>query len=273
MRERIQAHYAQRDLVAAIRDGLRRAGKDIDGLVPADLAAVDEFHVRGRQATLEMAERLGLDATMRVLDVGSGIGGPSRLLAAEYGCRVTGIDLTKEYCRAAAAIASWIGLDDLVEYRQGDALDLPFEDNVFDVAWTQHVAMNVADKAAMYREVRRVLRSGGAFAIYDVLEGAGGDVLYPAPWARDASISFLVTAGELRELVTDAGFRIASWRDTTAAGRDWLREVTRRLQDRGPPPLGFHLLVGADYAQMAENQRRNLEDDRIALIEAVCRAP
>jgi len=273
MSEQVTRHYEKADIVAAIERGLRAAGKDPANLEPSDLAAIDEFHARGRAATKELAGRLAADDAMHVLDVGSGLGGPSRLLAAEYGCRVSGIDLTPTYCEAATVLAGWVGLEGLVSYRQGDALDLPFEDNVFDAAWTIHVAMNIADKARLYAEVRRVLRAGGRFAVYDVLQGAGGEVRYPAPWARDPSISFLVTPDELRALLSEAGFEIASWRDTSESARDWFRKFSARLSGDKPPPLGFHLLLGEEFFAMAANQRRNLEENRIALIEAVCVNP
>lgn len=272
MRESVTRHYGRDDIVAAIRAGLKAAGRDPENLDPAHLAAVDEFHVRGRAATQELARRLGLTADRRVLDVGCGLGGAARLLAAEYGCRVTGIDLTEAYCRAAAELSRWVGLDGLVEFRPADALDMPFPDASFDVAWTQHAAMNIADKPALYREVRRVLKPGGAFAVYDILQGAGGEPHFPVPWARDPSISFLVAPEELRALLAASGFEIVAWRDTTAAGRDWFRGVAGRLRDGGPPPLGFHLLLGPEFAAMGANQLRNLEEDRIALVEVVARA-
>ena len=268
----VEDHYTPGDLIEAIRDGLRRAGKDVDNLAPADLAAIDEFHIRGRAASVELAERLGLDAETTVLDVGCGLGGASRLLAADYGCKVTGIDLTEAYCQAAGAIAQWVGLDRLTAYRQGDALDLPFADSAFEVAWTQHVAMNIRQKDLMYAEVRRVLEPGGLFAIYDVMQGRGGDIFFPVPWAGDPSISFLVEPDAARRLLTEAGFEIVSWRDTTAEGRAWFQKMAARLRTGAAPPLGFHLLLGPAFARMAENQRRNLEEDRIALIECVCRA-
>lgn len=270
MREDIEGHYTHGDVVELIREGLRQAGKDVANLAPDDLAAVDEFHVRGREASLELAEQLGLNDATHVLDIGCGLGGPSRVLAAHHGCRVTGIDLTEAYIRAAAAISGWVGLDSLVEYRQGDALSLPFKDEMFEVAWTQHVAMNIPDKAALYREARRVLKPGGSFAIYDVLQGSGGECLYPVPWASQPSLSFLVTPEKLRELLLEAGFEITSWRDTTEAGRNWFREMTSRIQNGGPPPLGFHLLLGPEFPKMAENMRRNLEEDRVALFEVIC---
>ena len=156
--EAIQTHYTRSDLANVILAALEKAGKDVSRLTPEDLAPIDEFHIRGRAATLELARAAGLDATRRVLDVGSGVGGTSRCLAKEFGCRVTGIDLTDEYCRAATILSAKIGLAELVDYRQGDATNLPFDDRSFDVVWTEHVAMNIPDKSRLYREMHRVLK-------------------------------------------------------------------------------------------------------------------
>lgn len=267
----VERHYARDGLLGAIREGLGRAGKDPGRLAPADLAPVDEFHVRGRQATQELAEAVRPGSGDRVLDIGCGLGGASRVLAATYGCHVTGVDLTEDYCRTAEELAHWVGLAELVEYRQADALDLPFEDESFDIAWTQHAAMNIADKARLYREAWRVLKPGGRFALYDVLQGPGGSVHFPVPWAREPSISHLVTPEGWRALLEGAGFEIVHWRDSTEAGRAWFAEMTRRLAESGPPPVSFALLLGTDFAEMAGNQRRNLEEGRIALVEAVVR--
>jgi hypothetical protein len=131
--------------------------------------------------------------------------------------------------------------------------------------------MNIADKAALYREVARVLRPGGKFGIYDLLQGAGGTVHFPVPWARDPSTSFLVTAAELRALLEDCGFEIVSWSDTSEAGKEWFKALGQRMAERGPPPVGFHILLGADFAEMAKNQVRNLVEDRIRPTEVICR--
>lgn len=267
----VKLHYTRTGLGEAIRHGLQQEGKNPEHLTLADLAPVDEFHVRGRQATLELAEIVQPTPQDRVLDVGSGLGGASRLLSATYGCHVTGIDLTEEYCRTAAELARWVGLSDLVEYRQADALTMPFADGSFDIAWTQHAAMNIADKARLYREVHRVLKPGGQVALYDILQGEGGPVHFPVPWAREPSISHLVTPEEWRGLLENAGFKVVHWRNTTKAGRDWVVEMSERLARSGPPAVSFALLLGTDFTEMARNQRRNLEEDRIALVEVVCR--
>ena len=158
--EAVQTHYSRTDIGRVILAALEKAGKDVNHLTPEDLAPIDEFHIRGRVATLELARAVGLEAHQRVLDVGSGVGGTSRCLAKEFGCHVTGIDLTEEYCRAAAMLSAKVGLADRVDYRQGDATQLPFDDGVFDVVWTEHVAMNIPNKAQLYKEMHRVLKPG-----------------------------------------------------------------------------------------------------------------
>jgi len=269
--ESVQAHYTRPDLGGLILAALERAGKDLSRLTPEDLAPIDEFHIRGRAATLELARAASVDSGKRVLDVGSGVGGTSRCLAREFGCRVTGIDLTDEYCRATAMLSDRIGLADLVDYRQGDATNLPFADASFDIVWTEHVAMNIPDKPKLYREMYRVLRPGGTLAIYDILAGPSGPVLFPVPWARTPESSFLATPDEMRSLLAEAGFDVAAWSDTTDAARAWFAALAEKIRREGVPPLGFHILLGSDFAAMAQNQRRNLEEARIVLAQIVAR--
>jgi ubiquinone/menaquinone biosynthesis C-methylase UbiE len=270
---RVAEHYARRDLGSVILAALQAAGKDVDLLTLEDLAPVDEFHVRGRQATEELTRALKLGPGMRVLDVGSGIGGPSRYVAATYDCEVVGIDLTEEYCQAAALLAERVGLSKQVEYRPGNALAIPLDDGAFDAAYTQHVAMNINDKARLYGEVWRVLKPGGRFGIYDLLQGSGGDVVYPVPWARDASTSFLVPPDELRRLLDAAGFAILSWRDTAAEAQAWLEQMKARMVEPSPQPNALRILFGEDAKPIAENVFRNLLEDRVVPIEVICRKP
>ncbi|WP_326519270.1 class I SAM-dependent methyltransferase [Acinetobacter sp. CAAS 2-6] len=269
--EAIQTHYTRTDLGEIILSALERAGKDVNHLTPEDLAPIDEFHIRGRAATLELAQAAGLDSTKCVLDVGSGVGGTSRCLAQQFGCHVTGIDLTEEYCRAAAMLSSRIGLAHLTEFRQGDATQLPFPDQTFDVVWTEHVAMNIQDKAQLYHEMYRVLKPGGTLAIYDVLAGPSGPVLFPVPWARTPDTSFLVQPDELRKLLEETGFTITDWSDTTERARTWFVSLAEKIQKEGLPSIGFHILMGADFKVMAQNQGRNLQEGRIVLAQIVAR--
>lgn len=267
----IQTHYTRTNLGNAILAALEKAGKDTNRLSPEDLAPVDEFHIRGRAATLELARMAGIDSRKLVLDVGSGVGGTSRCLARNFGCRVTGIDLTDEYCRTAEMLTARTGLADLVDYRQGDATNLPFDDASFDVVWTEHVAMNIPDKPRLYGEMYRVLKPGGTLALYDILAGPAGPVLFPVPWARTPDTSFLVRPDELRSLLEGAGFKVAGWSDTTDAARTWFVSLAEKIRKEGLPILGFHLLLGPDFQAMAQNQRRNLEEGRIVLAQVVAK--
>ena len=269
----ITSHYAPNNVKDAVLSALATLGDDGTMLTPEDTAPLDEFHVRGRAATLELAGQLGLRSGQLVLDVGCGIGGPSRHLAYEYGCHVTGLDLTEPYCQIARLIAERLGLGSKLTYLHGNALEMPFPDDAFDVVWTQHAAMNILDKVRLYAEIRRVLKPGGFFAMYDALAGTVEPPHFPVPWAKDPSMSFLLAPGNLRVMLEQAGFEILSWRDTSVAGRNWFREVAARPappQD-GKPPLGLHVLLGPEIRVMSKNVIRNLDENRIILMEVIAR--
>lgn len=265
----VTSHYNRPGLADLILAALARAGKDIHALRPEDLAPVDEFHIRGREATLELAREAGLGPGARVLDAGSGLGGPSRCLAQTFGCSVTGIDLTAAYCETATILAERVGLDGAVRYQQGDALDLPFEDRTFDAVWSQHTAMNIPDKPRLYRELGRVLRSGGTLAIYDVVAAGGGPIHLPVPWAREPEASHLATAPALREMLVAAGFQVRAWKDSTPQALQWCETLAKRMAAQGPPPLGLHLLMGETFPAMAHNLGRNLMEGRIGTVQAI----
>lgn len=266
--EHIAQHYGRGRILDSILGALRETGKDLVRLPPADLAPVDEFHIRGREATVELARRASLHPGLRVLDVGCGLGGSARYLAAEHQCKVTGIDLTQEYVDVANALADMVGLRDRVAFRQASALDMPFDDGSFDVVWTEHVQMNIADKRAFYREVGRVTRPNGRLLFHDIFLGNGGPLHYPVPWAEDASISFLATPGKVRQILEDLGFLIQDWADKSQPSLDWFVAAIENLKLSGPPPLGLHLLMGNTAKTKFENIIRNLREGRIVVFQA-----
>lgn len=257
-------------LLSAIVAALDAAGVDRATLRPADLAALDEFHIRGRAATLEIAEALQLTSDTHVLDLGSGLGGPARALVELSGCRVTGIDLTPEFCEVATELSVWTGVADRVRFEVGDATSTGLPDEDVDAALTIHVAMNIADKPALYAEAFRVLRPGGTFVIYDVLQGEGGEPHYPVPWADDPSISFLATPEQMREWLAAAGFQIISEVDSSDESLVWFGQVRERIEREGPPPVSFAAFLGDAFGQMAANQVANLAQQRIRTVTYVC---
>lgn len=268
----LEEHYSEPgSLVEAIAASLRAAGIDPKRASTADLAPVDEFHIRGRAATLALADAMAIDADTLVLDIGSGLGGPARTLAEVYGCSVTGIDLTPSFCAAANELSRWTGLQDRTTFRVGDACALPFDDDTFDAAMSIHAVMNIPDKPAVYREARRVLRPGGVLATYDVLQGEGGDVLFPVPWAREPSISHLATPTETREMLVAAGFRLLDESDSTEDSLNWFQKVSSRLGEHGPPPVNFGVFLGPGYPEMVANQVANLRERRIRTVSFLCR--
>jgi ubiquinone/menaquinone biosynthesis C-methylase UbiE len=270
--KQVKQHYTVHNLGNVILSALEASGKDISKLKTEDLAPVDEFHIRGREATLELATQLNLDDKKHVLDVGSGVGGASRLIALEFGCRVTGIDLTEENCRAAQMLTDKIGLGSRVTFHQCNALDMPFGDESFDVVWTQHVSSNIPDKLKLYSEIHRVLRPGGLLALYNIMEGPGGKVIFPVPWAREPSSSFLVPPPALHSLLKDTGFKILNWKDTTEEGCHWFHKMAKDMQTQSQKTLlGFNILMGPDFPIMFQNQILNVCEKRIVLIEAVAK--
>ncbi len=268
----INAHYSRIDLEKNILAACESAGMDIQALTREDISAFDEFHIRGRDATRELARLADLRPGMRVLDLGCGVGGPARTLAAEFGCQVTGLELVKEYCRAARMLTERVGLSDKVTFRHGNAMDMPFDESSFDVIWLQHTLMNIKDKARLFKEAQRVLAAEGRIALYEVCAGSVSPPLFPVPWASDATISFLATPKDLRVLFGRTGFREAVWNDVSTPSLEWFRGLSTAMASRpkdAPRPPGLKLLMGSTAAEKSKNLFRNLEEDRIRVIQAV----
>jgi sarcosine/dimethylglycine N-methyltransferase len=261
----VRDHYRATGLTERLKTALMAFGLEKQRLMPQQLAALDQFHTRGLAATAELAKLAGITADMSVLDVGSGVGGPARFLAATYGCRVTGVDLSEPFVDAARYLTERTGQSGQVSFETASALDLPFDEGHFDVVLLQHVAMNIPDRARLYREIRRVLKLSGRFAIFDVVLN-GGEPHYPVPWARTPATSFLLTAAATREAIEPAGFRTLEWHDDTEAAKAWIAQ----LRASGPPPSpNLGVVMGPDFAQLAANLGRNLMEGRLGILSAV----
>lgn len=270
MEDAVISHYARGEILESILHALKSQGKDLSNLRAVDLAPVDEFHLRGREATIELANLAALQPGLRVLDVGSGLGGSVRYLAAERNCRASGIDLTEEYVRVANALAALVGLGEAVEFHCASALALPFPDRSFDVVWTEHAQMNIADKSAFYRELARVLVPGGRLVFHDVFKGSDESPQFPVPWADDDSISFLVDVDEARTAIASAGLEVSHWEDVTSRSLDWIVAALERVHESGRSPLGLHLLMGENARSKSINNVANLRRGCTVIVQARC---
>lgn len=269
--QQVQSHYRSSDLWGRIEQALGDLGKDPAALTIEDTAPVDEFHTRARAATRELAEFGDLTPGTRVLDVGSGLGGPARFLAHTHGCDVTGIDLSPEFCDVANRFSAATGLSASTRFEQGNALELPFDEGRFDLAWTVQAQMNIADKERFYGEIYRVLRPGGRLVFQDIMEGNGEPLDFPVPWAGGASISFLRPPQEVQSILAAHGFSELKWRDVSADVLAWTQQ---QPPPSGPPsPLGVHLMMGETFPVKRRNMRMALETGRICYIQAVLQKP
>jgi ubiquinone/menaquinone biosynthesis C-methylase UbiE len=273
-----RSHYRSAGLRAKVDAILDQALPAEQLLLSTDLAGLDQFHVGGLPATEELSSLCQLQRDSIVLDVGSGLGGPARHLAHRFGCLVEGIDLSHDYVELATALNKRGGLTDRVRFRLGDACHLPFRDRTFDVVWTQHAAMNIANRPALYSEVARVLKPSGLFAVYDPVATAVGSPDFPLPWARTPSTSFLVTAEEMRSLLTTSGlFKVESWKDKTTEAATWLAERLNKTSQavtaerRALAALSLGMVMGPDFSLMMRNFARSLTDRRLSVIQAVLR--
>jgi len=268
LEQSLSQHYTHGNLLAALLEALQRAGKKLDSLTYADLAVVDEFHVGGRPATRALAEQIDLAAGARVLDLGCGIGGPARCFAAERGWRVEGIDLTAEYVDVARALSQRVGMADKVSFRQASATALPFADASFDGATLLHVGMNIADKPAVFIEVRRVLKPGGVFAIYDAMRQSDGAFAYPVPWSSDPATNHIATPEAYKEALRAAGFEVVKERNRREAA---LQSMQRRIEQTAQP-IGLPVVMGATAKQKLANMRDMIERGVFAPVELIARA-
>ncbi len=270
--EKVSAHYKHGSLLAAIESGLQEMGKSRDSLDVDDLAAVDEFHVGGRQASIEFLEQLSIDASQHYLDIGCGIGGTARLLASRYNNKITGIDLSSEYVETGRELCNWLGLGQKISLQQGSALQSGFDNAVFDGACMLHVGMNIEDKKVLFKEVARVLKPGSYFGIYDVMSVSDAELVYPLPWASESTTSFVDSPELYRDGLKSAGFSIVAERDRREFALDFFARLKKKSEAATKrPALGLHILMGESAALKVKNMVANIAAERMTPYEIIAR--
>ena len=248
----VENHYLVNNLYDNILKKLKSIGVGINKVKRTDLSSVDEFHVRGLEVSKELAQNI-ISNNLKVLDVGCGIGGPARMLADEKNCMVTGLDLSQEFIDTAKALSKLVNLDSKTTFLKGDALDLPFENNSFDVVWTQHVQMNILKKKKFYSEIFRVLKTGGKFLYYDIFKSSDNDINYPMPWASREDLSHLINITELEIIFNSLGFNSFSKKNQTNAGLNSIKQMLSNIKEFGPPKMGLNVLMGKDTKEKILN--------------------
>ena len=271
----IAAHYERDNLADAIVAALEADGKDLSALNIDDLQMVDEVHSRGRETTLQVVALTDFSPEHKVVDLGSGLGGPARYIAKTFGCQVTGIDLTGSFVDAANRLSELLGMTDSTDFQSGSALETPFDDNCFDRAVTIQMQMGIADKERFYQEVFRILKPGGIFIFQDIVAGpTKGPIHTPTPWASMPEQSFLYAPETLHKAIEGAGFETEIWRDSTPEMKAWQAQQNTAPRPEGPRlNVGIHLVFGSTAGEKRKNSQRNQNEDRIGYIQAAFRKP
>jgi len=263
----IEKHYYRPDLYDDILNRLKEMEVDLKNVKRTDIAGVDEFHVRGAEVSKELAKIVNINNS-KLLDVGCGIGGPCRMLADEYDCQTVGLDLSEEFINTATSLSKLVGLSN-TEFIQGDATNLPFESESFDVVWTQHVQMNISDKPKFYSEIDRVLTDNGAFIYYDIFKKGDDKVDFPMPWANESKISFLEKTSKMESILNNLGLKKEQSTDQTENGIIFFEKLLKKISESGPPKLGLNVLMGASTKDKILNLLNGLKEGKICLQSGV----
>ena len=260
----VQEHYKQDKLFLKIIEAMSKSGLDINNLTRENFSEIDEFHIMGNMGTELLAETVGFSNGMKVLDLGCGIGGASRFIADTFNCKVMGIDITAAYVETAKLISEKIESKN-VTFEQADATDLPFDDGIFDVVWTQHVQMNIEDKNTLLKEISRVLKPNGKFGYFAVLNKNKQKLYFPLPWAENESISYTCSSTELDNLLNSAGFKEKSKKNLSQIALNWFNDFFSKAQTKGIPLVSPKLLMGENTPVKLKNLFRNLLEKKCEL--------
>lgn len=266
----VSDHYRNSGLLAAIRNGIAAMGKTTSTITIDDLAPVDEFHIGGRDATEELFRQLEPAADDHLLDIGCGLGGAARFAVDRYQCRVSGIDLTRDYVQTGNTLCQWLGLNDCVVLYHANALSMPFADRTFSGAYMLHAGMNIEDKVRLFSEVARVLQPHTRFAIYDVMRTGEGELRYPLPWATTPDLNAVATPEHYKDALLSAGFKLQSERNRKDFALAYFEvQKSKMMAADGPGPLGLHTLMGERRQRQVPNMIANISNGLIAPFEMI----
>ena len=255
--------YTRENIYETIVQRLHEQGVEKNKITREHISSVDEFHIKGAEVSLEMAKEAELSKELKVLDVGCGIGGPARMIADVFGCSVTGVDLTNEFIRTASLLSQLVGLSGKTEFIIADATELPFEDNTFDVVWTQHAQMNIEEKEKLYSEIHRVLKREGRFIYYDIFSSEKEDLKFPLPWADDSSISFLIKLNDFGKLMKETGFKELLRKERTSDSIDFFETVFENNKKEGSPKIGLNIFMTEQTSLKLSNLLNNLSENKL----------
>ena len=266
----VAEQYLHGDLLNSIQVSIAKLGKTPDSITIEDLAPVDEFHIGGRMATANLIEQLDITEQGHILDVGCGLGGAARFVADKYNIQVTGIDLVHEYIETGKVLCTWVNLNNRITLEHGSALSMPFQDDSFDGGFMLHVGMNIEDKAQLFTEIYRVLRSGSSFGVYDIMRYKDGELTYPVPWATDNLTSKLATPDQYKEVILRAGFEVTGESNRRDVAIKFFEELRAKTEAKsGPPALGLHILMKESTTIKINNMIDNIARDYIAPVEII----
>lgn len=265
--EQIASHYSGIDVLQRIDANLTENGADPLHPTLEQLAPYDNFHSRGLASTLDVIAMANFPAGGRVLDVGGGLGGPARALAARAQVHVKVLDLTPGFVEIGRILTERVGMSGQVEFDLGDGTCMPYANAIFDGVWTQHSTMNIENKEALYAEIHRVLKRGGRLAMHEVMQGPVSPPDYPQPWADRPEVSFLRTPEAVRTLLAATGFRELVCEDETAS----VIAFTGPQPGASPParPPGQTILWGPSFVERFQNFSRDLQEKKLVVVRAL----
>ncbi|GLR63069.1 class I SAM-dependent methyltransferase [Marinospirillum insulare] len=266
----LTSHYADERLAIRLQEALVAEGLNPEQLTLDDIAAIDQLHVGGRRSSRQLAEQASFLPAQKVLDLGCGTGGSSRLLVDEYGLQVVGVDITQPFVDVAQWLTQATGLTARTKFICADAQCLPLEDESFDAVWSQHTLMNLPDLAKGLAEVNRVLKPSGRLLLHEVLQGDNLEALaFPVPWADTASTSHLIKPAELEKQLTTAGFVKVTQQEVTEQALNWRKKHTDKEARGQTGILTPQLIFGPRFLQMGKNLMANLAAGKVRLIEGI----